>query len=175
MNQKITEILNDASSTMNQKITEVLTDGIDPTIFFQTSYHVDRFPKFYEDFKDESWPKEIRWDNIKTLPINTQAEIIDNFFSAEEIQWALRIQTTINRITFFKQSLLKNKEKVKMMIEHNFKKFHELGENYVSDIKRFLRKNNIDLDYLGFLELLYEKPTDISVYDKVSLKDDYSN
>lgn len=175
LNQKIIEILNNTSSTMNQKIIEILNDGIDPTIFFQTSYHVDRFPKFYEEFKDENWPIEISWDNIKALPINIQAEIIEGFFSVDEIRLALRLHTIINRISSFKDSLLKNKEKVKMMTEHNFKKFHELGEKYISNIMRFLTKNNIDLDYLGFLELLWEKPIDVDVYERVSFRDDFSN
>ena len=150
--------IDEVVSITDQKIISLLKNGLSPTIFFLASFHVNKFPEFYKIFKDDSWPTEIQWDELGSLLYETQAEIIEHFFSAEEIRTALRMQTLIGRILSFTETLINNKEEVKMMVEHNANRFYELGEKYVSDIKTFISKNNIDLDHLEFLELLYEKP-----------------
>ena len=148
------------TSMVEQSVNTLIKNNLDPVIFFQTSYHTDRFKDFYKDFKDPSWPADIEWNTINKLPVKFQVEVIESFFTTTEIKQMIRLYETIQRIVCFKEMLLNNKEEVNAKVKHNAKRFNELGEQNMSAIRQFLNKNNIKLDYLTFVEMLFIPPGD---------------
>ena len=149
----------DNTKTMTeQSVKTLIENNLDPAIFFQTAFYINRFKDFYNNFKDPSWPENIKWNTINTLPINFQVEIIENFFSRFEIQHLLRFHQTIQQIVSFKETLLNNKEEVSKRVEHNAKRFNQVGEQNMSDIKQLLTKNNIELDPMTFTRMLFSTP-----------------
>jgi len=166
--------INNTISMSDQKIEKLLENGPVSDIFFTTSFHADRFKDFYKDFKDPSWPADIEWNTINKLPVKFQVEVIESFFTATEIKQMIRLHETIQRIVCFKEMLVNNKEEVNARVEHNVKRFNELGEQNMSAIKQFLIKNNIELDIPNFFELFTSPASDKVLKTRPKLYD-YSN
>lgn len=137
----------------------LLRNGVDPMIFFQRRSHCDRFRGFYKSFKDPSWPEDVSWQDLKVLPIDTQEEIITNFFSEEEIRTAIRFQSLIHSVVHFKEAVINRKNEVEKMVKQNVKRFSSLGKECQSTVKRFISHNTIELDYSEFIKNLYEQPS----------------
>ena len=145
-------------SIAEQSVKTLIENNLDPAIFFQTAFHTNRFKEFYNEYKDPSWPEDIEWNTINKLPINFQIEIIEAFFDVSEMQDSLRFKQLIQRIVSFKETLLNNKEEVSKRVEHNAKRFNQVGEQNMSDIKQLLTKNNIELDPMTFTRMLFSTP-----------------
>lgn len=109
---------------------------------FFNQQEIKNWQDFYRSYRDPSWPEDIKYDEIYLLPKQIQQEVMANYLPGIQSWGEIRLDAIVENAVFFKQNMSKFAVEVQKDIEHNFKRFLELGKYNQNKLENLcLRKN----------------------------------
>jgi len=146
----------------------LISDTLPPNRVHVSRLELDNFSDFYDAVKDNHWPDISSWNEIGKLTSEQYQEIFERL---EDIRTESgRLEAVVENTISFAQNIQENAEEIKAMIDHNFQRFIELGEENLNKIENFLVKNNVHLSLTEVCCGLLDLRSFVNMIDEVFSK-----